>query len=94
MAVAPYFYKLAREKSDEAIFVDVPLNSQNTALHRGLGIPSLPYVHIYHPEQGLVEEMSFTRKHVADFVDKLNLYIHHDESLLPIDLISSASNLL
>jgi hypothetical protein len=75
-AVAPYFYKMAHEKSQHAIFVDVPVTSKNSPLHQGLGIPSLPFAHIYHPDVGLVEELSFTRKHVADLDKKLDSYIH------------------
>jgi hypothetical protein len=74
---------MARDKSKQAVFVDVPVTRENTLLHQGLGIPSLPYAHIYHPEMGLVEEMSFTRKHVADVMEILDTYIQGFCSLPP-----------
>jgi hypothetical protein len=56
------------------IFVDVPVTSRNKALHQGLGIPSLPFAHIYHPYGGLVEELRLTRNHMAQFKHKLDCY--------------------
>jgi hypothetical protein len=49
----------------EIKFIDVPVTGDNATLHQGLGVPSLPYCHIYHPEVGLVEELRMTRK---DFI--------------------------
>ena len=59
----------------DVVFVDVPVTPKNKALHQGLGIPSLPYGHIYHPNGGLVEEQKLTRKHVAQFKHKLESYL-------------------
>lgn len=73
MAVAPHFYKLAK-MNPNVVFVDVPVTETNASLHQGLGVPSLPYGHLYHPESGLVEEMKLTRNHIAEFRDKLNSY--------------------
>jgi len=73
-AVAPMYYKLAMAHPD-TIFVDVPVTSSNSNLHQGLGVPSLPYGHIYHPQYGLVEEMKLTRKYVQAFGKCLDCYI-------------------
>jgi len=73
-AVAPHYYKLARDFPD-AIFVDVPVTDKNPALHQGLGVTSLPFAHIYHPTAGLVEEHKLTRKDVASFHSKLKGYV-------------------
>ena len=59
----------------DAVFVDVPVNDQNASLHQGLGVPSLPFGHIYHPTAGLVEELKLTRKHITEFKKSLNSYI-------------------
>lgn len=67
---------MAHEKSQHAVFVDVPLTAANSPLHQGFNIPSLPYVHIYHPNVGLVEEHSFTRKNVPFVLQKLEDYIN------------------
>jgi len=72
-AVAPLFYKLANENPN-VIFVDVPVTAKNAALHQGLGVPSLPFGHIYDPEGGLVEEMKLTRQQISDFGKKLGDY--------------------
>lgn len=73
MAVAPHFYKIAKLNPD-VVFVDVPVTEANAALHQGLGVPSLPYGHIYHPQSGLVEELKLTRKDIPKFREKLRSY--------------------
>ena len=73
-AVAPHFYKLARDYPD-IIFVDVPVTDKNSALHQGLGVATLPFAHIYHPMAGLVEEHKLTRKDVDSFRQKLQGYL-------------------
>lgn len=78
-AVAPHFYKIARDYVGRAVFVEVPVNNKNSLLHQGLGIPSLPYAHIYHPQTGLVDELSFTRKNVSDLARKLAVYLEEVE---------------
>ena len=70
MAVAPHFYKIAKMNPD-VLFVDMPVTESNAALHQGLGVPSLPYAHIYHPQTGLVEEMKLTRNEIPTFREKL-----------------------
>ena len=73
-AVKPLFYHMAN-KFPNVVFVDVPVTDRNTNLHQGLGVPSLPYGHIYHPTGGLVEEVRMTRKFVPHFARKLQSYV-------------------
>mmetsp|Transcript_5062 Transcript_5062/g.12820 ORF Transcript_5062/g.12820 Transcript_5062/m.12820 type:complete len:377 (-) Transcript_5062:208-1338(-) len=56
-------------------FVEVPVTKDNTYLHRGLGVPSLPYGHIYHPTGGLVEEMKISKHHFGNFQQILAEYV-------------------
>jgi hypothetical protein len=62
-------------KNPNTIFVDVPVTNDNASLHQGLGVPSLPFGHIYHPTAGLVEEVRLTRKFVPEFAKTLEHYI-------------------
>lgn len=72
--MAPSFYHLAL-KNPDTLFVDVPVKEGNANLHQGLGVPSLPYGHIYDPVNGLVEELRITKKLMPEFRDKLQGYI-------------------
>ena len=73
-AMAPAFYHLAL-KNPDTLFVDVPVKEGNANLHQGLGVPSLPYGHVYHPVDGLVEEMGITKKFMPEFRNKLQGYM-------------------
>jgi len=55
-------------------FVQVPLTKENAFLHTGLGIPSMPYAHIYHPTAGLVDERSINKKFFGQFKRSLQTY--------------------
>lgn len=73
-AIAPLFYRLAATFPD-AIFVDVSVTPENANLHQGLGVPSLPFGHIYHPTGKLVEELKISRKHFPRFAAVLKSYV-------------------
>jgi thiol-disulfide isomerase/thioredoxin len=79
--VAPGFVALARRHPDIK-FVRVPALNDNTALHQGLGVPSVPYVHLYHQEGGLVEEQKLKRAQLSAFHKKLEDYEQESCSLL------------
>lgn len=53
-ATKQYYYSLANRfnelKHNNICFVDVPITDKNVDLHQGLGIPSIPYGHIYIPD--------------------------------------------
>lgn len=80
-AVQAPFRKLACD-FESVKFVEVPLTQDNSFLHRGLGVPSLPFAHIYHPEAGLVEERSINKKIFSEFREILKNYVNGE---CPID---------
>lgn len=72
----PLFNKLVQSFSDSSVkFVEVPLNKETAYLQEGLGVPSVPYAHIYHPEAGLVEEMKISKPHFSTFIESLRSYV-------------------
>ena len=73
-SMAPQYKKLALKYPDVK-FVEVPLTQNNAMLHQGLGVPSFPFGHLYHPEAGLVEEGSINRKRIGGFELKLSEYL-------------------
>jgi thiol-disulfide isomerase/thioredoxin len=75
-ATKPLFNKLVRNFSDSRVkFVEVPLTKETAYLQEGLGVPSVPFAHIYHPDGGLVEEMKVSKPHFSKFSEKLNSYV-------------------
>jgi hypothetical protein len=56
-------------------FVELPVTEQNANLHQGLGVPSLPYFHVYHPDGGLVEELRGSRKFFPRVRQALQTYV-------------------
>ena len=77
----PYFYKLAHAYKDVQ-FVECPVTDKNANLHQGLGVPSLPYAHVYHPEAGLVEVMKINRKYFSRFAKVVHSYAQTSCSLV------------
>lgn len=73
-AVQAPFRRLASLHSSVK-FIEVPLTPETAFLHQGLGVPSLPFAHIYHPDAGLVEEQSINKKMFAAFTKTLQTYI-------------------
>jgi hypothetical protein len=73
--VAPSFYHLANELADKVKFVEVPVNSSSVKIHQGLGVPSIPFGHVYIPEVGLVEELRMSKSRFPIFVDILKTYV-------------------
>jgi len=76
-AVAPSYYRLANIYED-AVFIDVPVTEKNANLHQGLGVPSLPFGHIYHPSGGLVEEMKMSKRFFPKFARSVTAYVKGD----------------
>ena len=90
-ASAPLFYKLAYDYATHSSalarnvkFIEVPLTKQTKLLHEALGIPSLPFSHIYHPLAGLCEERAVSKKHIAEVEGILRCYVF-GECQLPDD---------
>lgn len=86
-AIQPIFYGLAN-RLPKILFVDVPITESNANLHQGLGIPSLPFGHIYTPTGGLVEELRITRPLFSTFAKKLKSYISGSCELIDGDTVS------
>ncbi|KAL7575978.1 hypothetical protein ACA910_000767 [Epithemia clementina (nom. ined.)] len=55
-AATPLFDMLAHQFPD-LNWAEVPVTKQNSALHQGLGVTTVPSGHIYVPGAGLVEEL-------------------------------------
>mmetsp|Transcript_16492 Transcript_16492/g.23259 ORF Transcript_16492/g.23259 Transcript_16492/m.23259 type:complete len:275 (+) Transcript_16492:316-1140(+) len=73
-AVAPFYYRLAKEFKNEIKFVEVPITDKNANIHQGLDVPSIPFGHIYHPSGGLVEELPLKRMDFPIFDKVLRSY--------------------
>ena len=75
-ASEPQFHKLIHDFDPHGVkFVQVPLKKENAFLHEGLGVPSVPFAHIYHPEGGLVEEMKMNKKKFNKIRTSLEQYV-------------------
>jgi len=86
-AIKPHFYRLAHQQPN-TLFVEVPVTESNANLHQGLGIPSLPFGHIYTPEGGLVEELRISRPHFSTFSNKLQTYLNGSCDLVDGEITS------
>lgn len=75
----PAFNRLASSNS-QVIFVDVPVTESNVNLHQGLGVDSVPFGHIYHPQNGLVEECKLSRKSFSEFEGLVKTYANEKTS--------------
>jgi thiol-disulfide isomerase/thioredoxin len=75
-ASKPLFNRLVSKFSDSGVkFVEVPLTKQTAYLQEGLGVPSVPFSHIYHPQAGLVEELKISKPHFRKFGETLESYV-------------------
>jgi thiol-disulfide isomerase/thioredoxin len=81
-AVAPSFYRMARDFPGVK-FVEVPVTDTSIVIHQGLGVEKLPYLHMYHPQAGLVEELRFKRRQVPTALAKLQSYVEGECKLGP-----------
>ena len=84
LSVEPLFYKLAHSMPD-VTFVEVPVLEENANLHQGLGVPSLPFAHIYHPKVGLVEEVRMGKKEFKNFQSVVEMYRSGECANLELD---------
>lgn len=84
-AAAPGVKALAKQHPNVK-FIQVPVIEDNVLLHQGLNVPSVPYMHLYQPnqvvdpghepQQSLVEERKMTRKKVSGYQKLLTDYEH------------------
>lgn len=83
-AAHPHFKKLVSRHSPNVKFVEVPLTKETAYIHEGLGVPSVPFGHIYHPDAGLVEELKINKRVIGEFRDALASYVN-GSCALPLD---------
>jgi thiol-disulfide isomerase/thioredoxin len=86
-AVQQRFYRLAQQYEQQkgllpqnspktvVRFIECPVTKDNAVLHQGLGVPSLPYGHIYHSAVGLVEELKLNKNVFSQFEEVLASYV-------------------
>lgn len=73
-AVIPGIRTLAKRHPDIQ-FIQVPVIAENANLHQGLDVPSVPFMHLYVPDDPrLVEESKMTRKRLSAFQKLLRDY--------------------
>lgn len=69
------FQRMAQTHHPNVRFIEVPLTKETAFIHQGLGVPSLPFAHVYHPEMGLVEERRISKKYFPDFEQVVENYV-------------------
>jgi hypothetical protein len=77
-SVTPSYFKFSNdlEASGKKVkFVDCPMTVVNTEVHKELGIKSIPFAHVYHPETGLAEERKLSRKNYSNFEKVVKSYL-------------------
>jgi thiol-disulfide isomerase/thioredoxin len=72
-AAAPAIRKMAEDMPD-VNFVLVSVTKDNRHGVRDLGVPSLPYGYVHHPQAGLVERLSNNKRHLPDFARVVESY--------------------
>lgn len=72
-AIQPSYHRMA-SLYPQITFLEVSVTDKNANLHQGLGVPSLPYGHVYHPDAGLVEELKISKRHFRTLVERVRWY--------------------
>ena len=75
------YYGLAK-RAPTVRFLDVEITEKDLKLYHGLGVPSVPFAHVYHADVGLVEEQRLLRPQLKQFHDKVQAYVQGFSSLL------------
>ena len=57
-------------------FVEVPLTKENAYMHKGLGIPSLPFAHVYYNEDYVGNSDTEESSSSCRLVDELKINKH------------------
>ena len=82
--MAPSYFKFTKDLKDQNVkFVDCPVTPTNGDLHASLGVNSIPFVHVYHPNAGLVEERKVSRRYYSGFEQAVKTYFQ-DSCDLPL----------
>jgi len=74
-AAAPHYYKLS-QKYNNVKFLSVPLTPGNKeTLQQDMGVKKFPFGHIYHSQDGLLDELPILRKLIPDFEQRLQSHV-------------------
>ena len=68
-------FKQLMSKYPEVKYVQVPLTKETAYIHEGLGVTSVPFAHVYHPDGGLVEEKKINKRVFGEFAEVLGWYV-------------------
>jgi len=87
-AIERSYHRLPLEFPSSVKFVEVPLTKENAYLHKGLGIPSLPFAHVYYNDDHienngsgktspcrLVDELKINKRKFSDFKRIIRSYV-------------------
>lgn len=90
-AIESSYHRLPQEFPSGVKFVEVPLTKDNAYMHKGLGIPSLPFAHIYYNKEHvnnhgipsstsssscrLVDELKINKSKFSDFKRIIRSYV-------------------
>lgn len=91
-AIESNYHRLPQEFPSSVKFVEVPLTKENAYLHKGLGVPSLPFAHVYYNDDHidnngtgeklsscrLVEELKIKKNKFSEFKRVIKSYINKE----------------
>lgn len=87
------YHRLPQEFPSGVKFVEVPLTKENAYMHKGLGIPSLPFAHVYYNEDyvdnkendetsssscRLVDELKINKNQFSELKRVIRSYVHKE----------------
>jgi len=75
-AIESSYYRLPQEFPSGVKFVEVPLTKENAYMHKGLGIPSLPFAHVYYNEDYVGNNDTDETSSSCRLVDELKINKH------------------
>ena len=91
-AIESSYHRLPKEFPSSVKFVEVPLTKENAYLHKGLGVESLPFAHIYYNDNRidnngnenrtsscrLVEELKIKKTRFSEFKRIIRSYVEKE----------------
>eukprot|EP00531_Pseudo-nitzschia_arenysensis_P012691 CAMPEP_0116136226 /NCGR_PEP_ID=MMETSP0329-20121206/11609_1 /TAXON_ID=697910 /ORGANISM="Pseudo-nitzschia arenysensis, Strain B593" /LENGTH=383 /DNA_ID=CAMNT_0003631075 /DNA_START=280 /DNA_END=1431 /DNA_ORIENTATION=- len=91
-AIESNYHRLSQEFPSSVKFVEVPLTKENAYLHKGLGVPSLPFAHVYYNNDHidnngtgealsscrLVDELKINKNKFPEFKRILRSYVDQE----------------
>ena len=61
-SMSPYYYRMAEKLHENIIFVEIPHSKETATLYERLGVPGVPFGHIYHPKLGLMHKTQLLKR--------------------------------